>query len=213
MRLDNKGFGRKELMISLVLIIFFVVVSMMALINNNDEKGFSNFKVLANKFGEQAAIVRDEDVRFSEKLYLTDLFDNKTVLSNEKIYQSPFSRRVCDEYESLAYARDDNNYLTLKCDDYIISDHLKTASTVIINKVGPWLPVVDIDAIEAENIELIDFYTIENDSFNGYYIEREFIDIYNKENLTTYFALYEIEENEKVMTKQFYRTVEFVEEI
>lgn len=215
MKLDNKGFGTKEIMISLLLIILLIVVVSQTILKNTDQIGFTAFVKLANKFGDQAALIRDEDSRFNEELFLIDLLNDHNNYATADDYRSPFSDELCDKYESRLYNYRGEKRVSLKCDNYIIADHVKGAKSVRINKVGPWLAGDTKEAIsemEESNIETDIFYSLDDGSMTNFYMERQFIDQYNKLKGTKFLLLFQVKEVSKIVEKTYYRTNDFVKE-
>ncbi len=215
MKLDNRGFGAKEIMISMLVIIILVIVVSQTFLKQIDEQSFSTLKKLANKFGDQAALVRDEDARFTEVVYLIDLLHDHNRYATEEDYASPFSSSTCDLYESKIYNYRDEKRITFKCDVYIIADHSKGNTLVRIAKVGPWLPSdteIAEEAMAASNIETTKFYSLGDGSMPGFYRERVFVEKYNELKNTNFVTLVQVQNKAKVVEKIYYRTNDFVDE-
>ena len=182
------------------------------MINSNDAASFNRFKKMSNKFNEEAALTRDEDARFTDLVYLADVFLNPTIASKEEHYRSPFSENQCDKYESKIYKEGEIKKLYFKCDEYLITASSALDKVVKINKVGKWIEKTEEDQLDTETTEIVTFYTLANNRLNGYYIEREFVDKYNNLNMTDYQTLAEVQSKENLLEKTYYRSIEFIEE-
>ena len=73
-KLNNKGFGKKETMICLLLVIIGMVGVLYFTTEADDSAKFTKFVRLAKEFGEEAGVVRDSEVAiYEERVYLYDV--------------------------------------------------------------------------------------------------------------------------------------------
>lgn len=205
-KLNNRGVGRKEVIIGLFVIFVLMAILLYKSGNVDDETSIKNFKRLAVEFIDEAGIVRDQVAGYEDLVYLYDAIN----LNYMKGLTSPFDKaNYCDEYESKIKMKNSSVYLTFKCSEYLIYDQ-PTTEEYVIYKVSDWSE----EPIEGNNVQTTTFY---NYAINGeeqldeYYIEKEFLVEYSmKSGFTTRFLSNMLEEHELVK-KTYYRTMEEVE--
>ena len=205
-KLNNRGVGRKEVIIGLFVIFVLMAILLYKSGNVDDKTSIKNFKRLAVEFIDEAGIVRDQVAGYEDLVYLYDAIN----LNYMKGLTSPFDKaNYCDEYESKIKMKDSSVYLTFKCSEYLIYDQ-PTTEEYVIYKVSDWSE----EPIEGNNVQTTTFY---NYTINGeeqldeYYIEKEFLVEYSmKSGFTTRFLSNMLEEHELVK-KTYYRTMEEVE--
>ena len=205
-KLNNRGVGRKEVIIGLFVIFVLMAILLYKSGNVDDETSIKNFKRLAVEFIDEAGIVRDQVAGYEDLVYLYDAIN----LNYMKGLTSPFDKaNYCDEYESKIKMKNSSVYLTFKCSEYLIYDQ-PTTEEYVIYKVSDWSE----EPIEGNNVHPTTFY---NYAINGeeqldeYYIEKEFLVEYSmKSGFTTRFLSNMLEEHELVK-KTYYRTMEEVE--
>lgn len=205
-KLNNRGVGRKEVIIGLFVIFVLMAILLYKSGNVDDETSIKNFKRLAVEFIDEAGIVRDQVAGYEDLVYLYDAIN----LNYMKGLTSPFDKaNYCDEYESKIKMKNSSIYLTFKCSEYLIYDQ-PTTEEYVIYKVSDWSE----EPIEGNNVQTTTFY---NYAINGeeqldeYYIEKEFLVEYSmKSGFTTRFLSNMLEEHELVK-KTYYRTMEEVE--
>ena len=205
-KLNNRGVGRKEVIIGLFVIFVLMAILLYKSGNVDDETSIKNFKRLAVEFIDEAGIVRDQVAGYEDLVYLYDAINSNYM----KGLTSPFDKaNYCDEYESKIKMKNSSVYLTFKCSEYLIYDQ-PTTEEYVIYKVSDWSE----EPIEGNNVQTTTFY---NYAINGeeqldeYYIEKEFLVEYSmKSGFTTRFLSNMLEEHELVK-KTYYRTMEEVE--
>ena len=192
-KLNNRGVGRKEVIIGLFVIFVLMAILLYKSGNVDDETSIKNFKRLAVEFIDEAGIVRDQVAGYEDLVYLYDAIN----LNYMKGLTSPFDKaNYCDEYESKIKMKNSSIYLTFKCSEYLIYDQ-PTTEEYVIYKVSDWSE----EPIEGNNVQTTTFY---NYAINGeeqldeYYIEKEFLVEYSmKSGFTTRFLSNMLEEHEK----------------
>lgn len=205
-KLNNRGVGRKEVIIGLFVIFVLMAILLYKSGNVDDETSIKNFKRLAVEFIDEAGIVRDQVAGYEDLVYLYDAIN----LNYMKGLTSPFDKaNYCDEYESKIKMKNSSVYLTFKCSEYLIYDQ-PTTEEYVIYKVSDWSE----EPIEGNNVQTTTFY---NYAINGeeqldeYYIEKEFLVEYSmKSGFTTRF-LSNMLEGHELVKKTYYRTMEEVE--
>lgn len=205
-KLNNRGVGRKEVIIGLFVIFVLMAILLYKSGNVDDETSIKNFKRLAVEFIDEAGIVRDQVAGYEDLVYLYDAIN----LNYMKGLTSPFDKaNYCDEYESKIKMKNSSVYLTFKCSEYLIYDQ-PTTEEYVIYKVSDWSE----EPIEGNNVQTTTFY---NYTINGeeqldeYYIEKEFLVEYSmKSGFTTRF-LSNMLEGHELVKKTYYRTMEEVE--
>ncbi len=217
MKLNNKGIGKTELMITLTLIIVLTAIILQIFLNRTDKRSFANLRKMANKFAVEAAIVRNEDARLAGVVYLADLLKLSDSSKLEK-YKSPFSSNNCDFYESKIYNYKNEKRVSFRCDDYVIIDHnLLTKKEMMVKVVGPWKASDNPNAkeeMQAGNIEVETFYNVETADgplFEDFFSIRKIVDKYNEAKGKDYFSLDQVRTDAKVITKDYYRTIDEAE--
>ena len=205
-KLNNKGLGRKEVIIGLFVIFVLMAILLYKSGNVDEETNIKNFKRLAVEFIDEAGIVRDQIAGYEDIVYLYDAIN----LNYMKGIVSPFDREnYCDEYESKIKMKDARVYLTFKCSEYLIYDQ-PTTEEYVIYKVSDW----SAEPIEGNNVQTTSFYnyTIDGvEQLDDYYIEKEFLAEYSmKSGFTTRF-LSNMLKGHELVEKTYYRTMEEVE--
>ena len=191
-KLNNRGVGRKEVIIGLFVIFVLMAILLYKSGNVDDETSIKNFKRLAVEFIDEAGIVRDQVAGYEDLVYLYDAIN----LNYMKGLTSPFDKaNYCDEYESKIKMKNSSVYLTFKCSEYLIYDQ-PTTEEYVIYKVSDWSE----EPIEGNNVQTTTFY---NYAINGeeqldeYYIEKEFLVEYSMiSGFTTRFLSNMLEEHE-----------------
>lgn len=205
-KLNNRGVGRKEVIIGLFVIFVLMAILLYKSGNVDDETSIKNFKRLAVEFIDEAGIVRDQVAGYEDIVYLYDAIN----LNYMKGIESPFDKeKYCDEYESKIKMKEARVYLTFKCSEYLIYDQ-PTTEEYVIYKVSDWSE----EPIEGNNVQTTTFYnyTIDGEEqLDEYYIEKEFLAEYSmKSGFTTRF-LSNMLEGHELVKKTYYRTMEEVE--
>lgn len=206
-KLNNKGLGRKETMMALLLILIIMAVVLYKVLGTNDTTQFTNFRRLANTFINEAGMVRDVEIGYEEQVFLYDTIN----LSYSEELKSPFNQNdKCDIYESKIKMVNKSVYVTLKCSDYIIYNQLTTENEYKIYKVSEWTD----EKLTGSNVQEATFYNYEvngEEQLPTYYMEKEFLVKYaEKTGYKTNYVSY-LRSEHKLLEKTYYRTIEEVE--
>lgn len=204
--LNNKGIGKKEVIIGLFVIFVIMAVMLYRASNVDDQAHMKNFKRLAVEFVDEAGIVRDQNAGYDEIVYLYDAIN----LNYMKNFESPFDKeKYCDEYESKIKMKGTMTFLTFKCSEYLIYDQA-TNEDFIIYKVSEWSD----KPIDSNNVQTTTFYNYKVDGveqLDNYYIEKEFLVEYSlKTGYMTRF-ISNIKSEHELVKKTYYRTMEEVQ--
>lgn len=206
-KLNNKGLGRKETMICLLIIIVGMVAVLYFTTEADDSSKFTKFIRLAKEFGEEAGVVRDsEGAIYETRVYLYDVIN----LGYDDRYNSPFNRNEsCNTYESKIEMEERSIYITMRCSEYLIYKEVSTNDEFTIYKVSEWTD----QKLTGSHVQTETFYnyTINGEEqFDTYYTEKEFLVKYNeKENYNTFFTGY-MKPEHTLVQKTYYRTIEEV---
>lgn len=189
----------------IIVMLCLLVVGSYLLYSIVDKKIVNNFRAFKyNAISFNDVVISNFSSFSNDKIvYLAEVIDEGLLTS----IKSPFSSNYCDTKESLVEEDDNDRYVTLKCDDYLIEHYdIKDSNNVIIYKVGKWDTNKNLKDIE----EKILYNCIDNNSkakiFDEYVEKDYFIYKINKEFSTNYSSLDEIKNNCNVVSKKFYRT-------
>lgn len=233
--LNNRGVGRKEMMMALLLLVVFAAILLYKVLGIGDVTKYSNFRRKASNFITAANHLMTEETEFENVAYLYDLIECKY---SEPI-KSPFNSKVmCDEFESKVYYVENSSFVTLKCGEYAISNRPTTERNYQIYKVSDWTEVKPTSG----NFESAVFYnfvinedaktktkttskeqakddkdqqteekTEENkEQLPQYFSEREFLIKYYQKTGYKITSIYALNSKHKLVEKTFYRTYEQV---
>ena len=206
-KLNNKGFGKKETMICLLLIIIGMVAVLYFTTEADDSTKFTKFVHLAKEFGEEAGVVRDtEGPVYETKVYLYDVIN----LGYNDKYESPFNNgEECNLYESKIEMEDKDIYISMRCSEYYIYRSLSTDEEFSIYKVSEWTD----QKLTGSNVQTATFY---NYTVNGeeqldkYYIDKEFIVEYTAKAGYRTVSAGNLRPEHTLVQKTYYRTMEEV---
>lgn len=206
-KLNNKGFGKKETMICLLLIIIGMVAVLYFTTEADDSTKFTKFVHLAKEFGEEAGVVRDtEGPAYETKVYLYDVIS----LGYNDRYESPFNNgEECNIYESKIEMEEKNIYISMLCSEYYIYRSLSTEEEFTIYKVSEWTD----QKLTGSNVQTATFYnyTIDGvEQLDKYCNEKEFIVKYAQKSgyRSTYIG--NLRPEHTLVQKTYYRTMEEV---
>ena len=207
LKLNNKGFGKKETMICLLVVILGIVGVLYFTTEADDSTKFSKFVRLAKEFGEEAGVVRDsEGAIYEKRVYLYDVIN----LGYEDRYTSPFDpNQECNIYESKIEMEDRSIYISMLCSEYYIYRAQSTEEDFTIYKVTEWTD----QKLTGSNVQTTTFYNYTVDGveqFDTYYNEKEFLVEYTKK--TGYKSMYigNLRPEHTLVQKTYYRTIEEV---
>lgn len=202
---NNKGFGRTEVMIILVLaLVLFAGGAYMILGGANNQK-FTTMKENGWNFSKTVA-TNISSFHYSQTVYLDEAMDEGLF---KKDMKNPFGKGNCDGSESRIDTIDGKPYVTFKCGEYLIDKSTFDDRTIIpIYKVSDWTE----EKPEGDNVE-------ERVLYNCLDGGKELFDKYNEELYMVYLYNKEFGEDAyfskdmtmcEVVTKTFYRTKEEV---
>ena len=207
--LNNKGFGKFEVLTVLVLIIVVIAFLLYTILGGADAKKFDNMRSDAIQFNK--AVYPNLDSYFNQRIvYMEEVVDQR-LLDRMK---SPFSADNCDYTQSKVVTEGDKTrFTTMKCDSYLIdNDRLTSKDSISIYKVGEW----SSKKISGKNVEKKELYNCEE---NGSMLLEEYVEpeyLVFKTNKLYSLSNYSIndlpEDICKIVKKDFYRTKELVEE-
>ncbi len=205
-KIDNRGFGKKETMMALLLIVIFIGVVMYLFTNTHSSTKYTNFRRVASGFIDCAGALRNDMPQYEMGPYLYDTIKQGY---SDRI-ESPFdSDEECDVYETRIKMYNNDTYLTMKCSNYLIYNQLTTAKKYKIYKVSDWTP----ERITGDNVQMVNFYNYEVDGkeqFPEYYIEKQFLVEYTNKNHYRLVNINSLLEGHKLLQKTYYRTMDEV---
>lgn len=206
-KLNNKGFGKKETMICLLLIIVAMVGVLYFTTEADDSTKFSKFVRLAKEFGEEAGVVRDsEGAIYETRVYLYDVIN----LGYDDKYESPFDHgEECNVYESKIEMEGRGIYISMLCSEYFIYRASSTENEFTIYKVSEWTD----QKLTGSNVQTTTFYNYTvngEEQFNTYYSEKEFIVEYSKKTGFKSSYIGNLRPEHTLVQKTYYRTMEEV---
>lgn len=206
-KLNNKGFGKKETMICLLLVIIGMVAVLYFTTEADDSAKFTKFVRLAKEFGEEAGVVRDsEGAIYEQRVYLYDVIS----LGYDDRYASPFDKeQECNIYESKIEMEDRSIYISMLCSEYYIYRALSTEEDFAIYKVSEWTD----QKLTGSNVQTATFYnyTVDGEEqLDKYYNEKEFMVKYTEKSgyRSTYIG--NLRPEHTLVQKTYYRTMEEV---
>ena len=204
-KLNNKGLGKKEMMIVLLIIFAGLAFGLYKIIGSNSATQMANFRRLATSFIDEAARLRDEEALYENEVYLYDTIE----LNYIEEMPSPFEQsESCDLYESKIEIVDRQRYITFKCSNYYIYNQ-KTTEDYVVFKVSDWTE----EELHGDNVQTATFY---NYTVNGtevldkYYIEKEFLVQYSMKSAYPTISLQNLKSEHELVKKTYYRTLEEV---
>lgn len=204
-KLNNKGMGKKEMMLVLLILFAGIAFGLYKIIGNNEITQIANFKRLAASFIDEAGRLRDNEIHYEERVFLYDAIE----LEYLKDLKSPFnSKETCDIYESKIEMVDRQVFLTFKCSEYYIY-HQQTTEEYIVYKVSEWTD----QKLTGENVQTANFYNYtvnDKEVLPEYYIEKEFLVEYSKASGYQTNVLGNLNGNHTLVKKTYYRTLEQV---
>lgn len=201
---NNKGFGKTEVMILLLLaIVLFAGGAYMILGGANNQK-YNTMKENGWNFSKTVA-TNIASFHYSQTVYLGEAIDEGLF----KDMKNPFGKGNCSESESRIDTVDGKPYVTFKCGDYLIDHSTFDDRTIVpIYKVGKWQE----EKLEGENVEEKTLYNCldgGDELFDEYNEELYMVYLYNKEYGADAYFSKDMTMCE-VVTKTFYRTKEKV---
>ncbi len=207
-KLNNKGFGKKETMFCLLVIIAGVAIVANNFLNNTDSNNFSNFIRMSKEFADAAGVTRDGETiaAFETRVFLYDVMSYNYM----DWLESPFNKNeYCDIYESQIEMEQQSVYITFRCSEYLIYKQISTNEDFKIYKVSDWTEEV----LTGSNIQKTKFYNYVVDGkeqLDEYLPEKEFIVKYNETaGANTYFVT-NLKAEHQLVEKTYYRTMERV---
>lgn len=204
-KLNNRGNGRKEMMLVLLIIFAGLAFGLYKIIGNNEITQIANFKRLAASFIDEAGRLRDNEILYEEKVYLYDTIE----LNYIDEMNSPFTfGESCDIYESKIEMEDRKVFLTFKCSEYYIY-HQQTTEEYTIFKVSEWTD----QKLTGDNVQTAKFYnyTVNDiEVLDDYYIEKEFLVEYNRRSGYKTNFIENMKAGHELVSKTYYRTLEEV---
>ena len=203
--LNNKGMGKKEMMLVLLILLAGITYGLYKIIGNNAITQMANFKRLAATFIDEAGRLRDNEIHYEERVYLYDTIE----LDYLDELKNPFNHQeTCDKYESKIEMADNKVYITFKCGEYYIFDQ-QTTEEYTVYKVSEWTD----QKLTGENVQTANFYnyTVNDvEILDKYYIEKEFLVEYAQKSGFKTLTIGNLNPNHKLVKKTYYRTLEQV---
>lgn len=205
-KLNNRGIGKKEMMLVLLILLAGMAFGLYKVIGNNEITQLANFKRLAATFIDEAGRLRDNEIHYEERVYLYDAIE----LGYLDELKSPFNHQeTCDKYESKIEMMDRRVYITFKCGEYYIFDQ-QTTEDYTVFKVSEWTE----EKLTGENVQAINFYNYtinDEEMLDKYYIEKEFLVEYAKKSGYKTLTIGNLNSNHTLVKKTYYRTLEQVQ--
>ena len=209
-KLNNKGFGKYEVLTVITLLLIIFVVLSLTVLGGAGKKQFDTMSKEAIQFNK--SVYSNLDSFHDQRLvYLEEVIDEK-ILNKVK---SPYSMGVCDVTQSSVRTEDDvKRFVTLKCDNYLIDNsRVSSAEDFNIYKVSKWSD----KKIKGDNVEKKELYNCEKKGkkiLDNYVEDGYLVYKVNKDYNENYYFASDISEDIcKVVTKTFYRTKELVHEV
>lgn len=208
--LDNKGFGKKEVMFSLVFILVIMAVYLFLLkgkIGNTDTRAI---KALAEGFYNDAIIYKDEYPHDDDVYYAYDLASSDKSHS----YMDPNNKEeTCDYFESFVKIKQKNE-LQLKCGKYVVE--WKKTEKYRVYEVGNWTKEeVTGDGILMYNYKVNDKLMLEEPLVERAFVNK-FQSVVGEEMTNIDDADYYVKEHKdkgiEIVAEMYYRTKKLVAE-
>ena len=206
-RINNKGFGKLELITSLGLIaVLLAIGSKLAL---DTGKSYGGFKTIANTFEKSVAMYKDYYDKVDNTYYLYELIEKGYI---EELSNPMEPQEFCDKYNSFVVVPQPNEkQTTLVCGEYILEG---------VQSVGYKLYEVTSWSETKTNTdnERATIYNYKKNGevvFDEYLPEVDFLQRYfeiNKVMLDNPFDITN-REGEELLTKKVYRTKTLIKEL
>lgn len=207
---DSKGLVLPELLAIIAFVaVVFALIAYVAFKDGNKRK-YEVFAQNARDFATKVSNYRDEYIKFYDVIYLDDIVSDNYI----KPFKNPFSGGgTCNLYESKVVTVSSNErYVTLRCGDYLIDSQAVSSGNYKVYKVSEWQEKIGA-SLEAESAKLYNYKKNGKLVLEDYVVEKEFIALYNKNELKNVSSMSDINLKEyNVITKTFYRTKELVRE-
>lgn len=207
-KLNNKGFGKKETMFCLLIIIAGVAIVATKFLNNADSNHFQSFIRLSKEFADAAGVTRDGETiaAFESRVFLYDVMSYNYM----DWIKSPFDESdYCDVYESQIEMEKESVYITFRCSEYLIYKQISTNEDFKIYKVSDWTE----EPISGSNVQKTKFYNYKVNGVEqlpGYVQEKEFIVKYNEAASANIYFVTNLKAEHELVEKTYYRTMERV---
>lgn len=195
--INNKGFGKFEVLTVFVLIIIVFVFLMHTILCGASEQKFVTMKDSAISFSK-VVTTNIESFHNTNKVYLQEAIDEGLMIK----IKSPVGQGNCSTSESSVQVVDGKPYVTLLCNNYLIEKvNFSNDVDVDIYEVSNW------EEEKKENSEEKILYNCEENGnlvFPEYFEELYFVYEMNKKYGSNYFSANEVNEC-NVVSKAFYR--------
>ena len=195
--MNNKGYGKFEVLTILVLLIVIVAVLLMTILKSVDNQKLNVMVTNAKNFSNKV-IAGDASGYYLRDAIEDGIYDN---------IRSPFSTNNCDVDESKVEFEGSKKYVTLKCDNYIIYHEEAINDTYKIYTISKWS-----DSKNSDDYQKIVGYNCEKDKknvFDTYYEQKVFLSHINELYKKEYSDEKEITEC-NIVTKELYRDLTLV---
>lgn len=204
--MNNKGFGKFEVLTIIVVLMIIVGLLLYTILGMGDKQKFDTMQISARNFAEAVAGYSDA-FTYSTSYYLSEALDDNLL---DEI-KSPFASKYCDIDESRVDYINTKYYVTLKCDEYLISAENMAKDKYEIYKVSKWSSKKSSD----EDQERVVYNCKENDKYllNEFLEDRAFVHKYNLMFGTNHLNLSDIKRVCQLEEKTQYRKLVSIDEI
>ncbi len=200
--MNEKGFGKFEVLTVIVVLLAIFAYLMYSLLGGASKQKISSMKDSAISFGR--TVIHDNNSFVNpNNIYLEEAIENGLM---NKI-KSPVSSGYCDEAESKFMMINGSIHITLKCGDYVINESpIEDKADMKVYKVGEWSTEKPSEGNVQEKV-LYNCTENGKEIFENYVDELYLIYKVNKTYSVSNYSVNEISEC-NVVSNTFYRTME-----
>lgn len=197
---NNKGFGKFEVLTMIVVLLCIFAFLAYRFLGGTSLKKLDTMKDSATNLAK-TVIVNKESFRNPRQVFLGEVLDEQLL----KDIKNPVGEGVCSHEDSFVQLEDHNNYVTLKCGEYLLDRvDVKNVKTATIYQVTEWSTTKAGDTDE----ERVFYNCKENGTkvFEKDYEENYFVYQINKKYGTAYYFAESAGKSCEVVKTTMYRT-------
>ena len=203
-RINNKGFGKIELMGVLGLLAVLIAIGAKMAVDTG--KNYNGFKIITNQFLDNVALYKDRYTKNSSVYYLYELIEKGY---SEEITNPMETSSTCDIYETYADIEVPNDKkVNIVCGNYLVTGSQQSGYKLY--EVGEWTEKKKEGDTDASVI-----YNYRDEAgnlvFSEFYPETTFFQKYYAKNKTSLSGLSELKD--KLETKYVYRKKTLIKEL
>ena len=196
--------GNVEIVLGISILLVVIVVVVNSVLSNNDNSIYNKYKDLADNFAEEVSkYANEEENEYGLTYYLSDVYS--------KINKLKDYNQECNIYDSYVEIKKTMK-VRLSCDNYLIEgDYNKN---YYLYEIGKWTK----DNTLEETTFLYNYQKDNKEVLKDYYLEKEFINEYNKKENTSFDNINSIyedakEKNLEIVSDIYYREKKLIKEL